>query len=379
MKLYRCKFEDIHVRFANNQIVCYGSGNWLNDALEVSGCYSLLDRIDYFVDRNPSLWNTKKKILKSTFEIKSPSFFFEEVSDETLILVTAGSVAAIEIAISLLSNKRLSDNSAMIVGFICLQISNMSRERSVVYPPKSYKMNENMAIPKKLHYCWFGGSSLPESNKNCIDSWKKYCPEYEIIEWNEENYDYLKHHYMREAYSASKWAYVTDYARLDIIYRYGGIYFDTDVELVKPLDELLYNSSFCGFQDLYLCAFGLVLGGAKHNKMIKDMRDMYDDMHFINEDGELNMIPCPFIQTRYLVANGLIQNGGFQVINSMAVYPTEYFNPYNSLTYLPELTENTYSIHHFDASWHATKEQVNKNNYIQFCRDYMKNSVCISE
>ena len=102
-------------------------------------------------------------------------------------------------------------------------------------------------IPKIIHYCWFGGAELPEKDRKCIESWKKFCPDYQIIEWNENNYDVTKNTYMYQAYQAKKWGFVPDYARLDIIYQHGGIYLDTDVELVKNLDSLLENDAFMGF------------------------------------------------------------------------------------------------------------------------------------
>ena len=105
-------------------------------------------------------------------------------------------------------------------------------------------------IPKKIHYCWVGGNSKPPLVKKCIQSWKKYCPDYEIIEWNESNYDISKNIYMKQAYEAKKWAFVTDYMRLDIIYEHGGIYLDTDVELIKNIDDLLSNEAFAGIESI---------------------------------------------------------------------------------------------------------------------------------
>ena len=110
-----------------------------------------------------------------------------------------------------------------------------------------------MSIPKKIHYCWFGRNPLPESAKKCIESWKKYCPEYEIIEWNEDNFDLTENRYAREAYEQKKWAFVSDYARLKIVYEQGGIYMDVDVELIKPLDELTELDGYMGFEKEIRC------------------------------------------------------------------------------------------------------------------------------
>ena len=126
-------------------------------------------------------------------------------------------------------------------------------------------------IPKIIHYCWFGGNEIPENDKKCIESWKKYCPDYKIIRWDESNYDYKKNSYMREAYEAKKWGFVPDYARLDIIYNYGGIYLDTDVELLKSLDEILDCEGFFGFESENLVNLGLGFGAVKGNEIIRDM------------------------------------------------------------------------------------------------------------
>ena len=120
-------------------------------------------------------------------------------------------------------------------------------------------------IPKVIHYCWFGGNPIPEKDRRYIEGWKEKCPDYEIIEWNERNYDVSKNKYMAQAYEEKKWGFVSDYARLDLVYQYGGIYFDTDVELLKPLDNLLELEMFCGFESTKYVNFGIGFGAEKEN------------------------------------------------------------------------------------------------------------------
>ena len=149
-------------------------------------------------------------------------------------------------------------------------------------------------IPKKIHYCWFGGNPLPELAQKCIASWKKYCPDYEIIEWNETNYDITKNNYMNQAYENKRWGFVPDYARLDIIYTHGGIYLDTDVELIKPIDELLTLKAFAGVeQNSEYVALGLGFGAEKEHPTIKALRDYYDTLSFV-ENGELGLDESDF-------------------------------------------------------------------------------------
>ena len=217
-------------------------------------------------------------------------------------------------------------------------------------------------IKKTIHYCWIGGNPLPKSAKKCIASWKKYCPDYEIIEWNETNYDFTKNQYMREAFEAKKWGFVPDYARLDIIYQHGGIYLDTDVEIIKSFDPILKNKGFAGFETPDYVNFGQGFGAEEGNPVIKKLMDSYDDLRFKKEDGSLNMIASPELNTETLISIGLNRNGKKQTINdSLTIYPMDYFCPKSLNDGIIRKTENTYSIHHFDASWFDNDKQKEKN------------------
>lgn len=206
-------------------------------------------------------------------------------------------------------------------------------------------------IPKIINYCWFGGKDLPEKDRKCIDSWKKFCPDYKIIEWNESNYDLKKNAYMNEAYTMKKWGFVPDYARFDIIYNFGGIYLDTDVEIIKPIDELITNEAFMGFEDGINISVGIGFGAKPGNKIILGLRDMYENIHFINSDGSLNLKPSPAYITDYLVAKGLKQNNSEQFIDNVRIYPRDYFSPKDYISEKINVTKNTYAIHLFNASW----------------------------
>lgn len=207
-------------------------------------------------------------------------------------------------------------------------------------------------IPKKIHYCWIGGNPLPKSAQKCIASWKKYCPDYEIIEWNESNYDFTKNQYMKEALEAKKWGFVPDFARLDIIYQHGGIYLDTDVEIIKSFDTLLENRGFAGFESKEYVNFGQGFGSEAGNPVIKELMDSYDDLRFLNEDGSLNMIASPALNTEALLKCGLEIKNEKQILdNCFTVYPIDFFCPKSFVDGIIRITDNTYSIHHFDASW----------------------------
>ena len=206
-------------------------------------------------------------------------------------------------------------------------------------------------IPKIIHYCWFGKNLYSEDVIKCIESWKKYLPEYEIKKWDESNYDVNKCQFIKEAYEQKKWAFVSDYARLDIIYNYGGIYLDTDVEVIKSFDDLLDNEAFFGFELSTYINSGLGFGAKKKNNIIKENFEYYNNLKFINEDGTLNMINCPSITTNIFKKYGVKLNNKFQVINNVAIYPPEYFCPMSYYTGELNITENTHSIHRYSMSW----------------------------
>ena len=212
-------------------------------------------------------------------------------------------------------------------------------------------------IPKIIHYCWFGGNPLPPLALKCIESWKKYCPDYEIKEWNESNFDINYSKYAEEAYKAKKWAFVSDVARLWIVYNYGGVYLDTDVELIKPIDELLHNSMYLGFESNKFINTGLGFGAEKNFYIIKKMLDVYIDIPFINIDGTVNTTPCPVYNTEIMKQEGLRIDNTEQVIDNMTIYPTEYFCPKDGKTGDISITENTYAIHHFDGSWLSDEQK----------------------
>lgn len=206
-------------------------------------------------------------------------------------------------------------------------------------------------IPKIIHFFWFGDKELPDRDKKNIETWKKYCPDYEIKLWNEKNYKIPDIQYVQDAYKRQKWGHVSDYARLDVLYQYGGIYFDTDVEVVKNLNPLLNLKGFIGFENGINVNTGQGVGAEPGNSVIKGMMDAYHERKFLKEDNTCDLTPCPEINTEYLKTLGLKQNDKRQRIKDMEIFPTEYFCPKHILTGVISVTENTYSIHHFNGSW----------------------------
>ena len=212
-------------------------------------------------------------------------------------------------------------------------------------------------IPKTIHYCWFGKNPLPKLAKKCISSWKKYCPDYSIIEWNEDNFDINScPQYVKEAYQEKKWAFVTDYVRLKVVYDNGGIYLDTDVELLKNLNPLLEHDAYFGIEfnnNLAYIATGLGFGATKGTDILHELMEDYVDIPFILQNGCYDITPCPHRNTNIFIKHGFKQTNTEQVIDGkIKIYPTEYFCPLDWRGTKKEITNNTVSIHWFSASWY---------------------------
>lgn len=215
-------------------------------------------------------------------------------------------------------------------------------------------------IPKTIHYCWFGHSEKPPLVKKCIESWKKKCPDYRIIEWNEDNFDPTQNAYAAEAFKAKKWAFVADYARLWIIYQYGGIYLDTDVEVIRPLDDLLNEPSFLGVEDTNTIATGLGFGAEAGNPVIECMLREYAGVHFLLPDGNFDLLPCPVRNTasiRHLFPEKM-DYSSITRLQGATIFPREFFCPLSADGTTMIKTENTYSIHWFTASWLSPEEKI---------------------
>lgn len=207
-------------------------------------------------------------------------------------------------------------------------------------------------IPKKIHYCWFGGNPLPPLAEKCIASWKKYCPDYEIIEWNESNFDVNCCSYVKEAYEAKKWAFVSDVARLYALVNYGGIYMDTDVEVLRPLDDLLEYEAVSGFEAKDRIQTGLMACREGQTLFVELLRD-YDDAHFIKEDGSFDTTTNVTRITDACLKYGLKLDNTLQTINGFTLFPQDFFCPIDLDTGKLNITANTYSIHHFAGSWES--------------------------
>ena len=214
-------------------------------------------------------------------------------------------------------------------------------------------------IPKIIHYCWFGGKEKPSNVQKCIDSWYKYLSDYRFMEWNESNFDINCNEYVRQAYENRKFAYVSDYARINALYQYGGIYMDTDVRVYKSFDNLLANKCILGFEEESYIATSFMACTPKHD-LIKEFIGRYENINFYNDDNSLDLTTNVQRLTDILEDRGLIRNNKYQQIDDINIYPQEYFSPYDYGNCIRKNTDNTYCEHLFLVSWLPWTTKVKK-------------------
>ncbi len=327
---------------AERSIVCRGGGRALSNMLLQFP--ALLQKLKLIVDNGG-----KRELLLSGKPIPVCSVSEYEYDANSIHIITLGFYLK-EMIEELDSLQRFDNCTFYIAGLA----DNDSALRGEILEKRECN------IPKLIHYFWVGGNPLPDRLKRYIESWHKFCPDYEIKLWNEDNYDFTANKYTAQAYGQKKWGFCADYPRLDVIYRYGGIYLDTDVELVRNLDPLLKYNLFAGFEGASRVAFGLGFGATAGNAVIKKNMEYYESLSFVNEDGSLNLTPSPAYQSAVLEDLGYNLNNTTQIRNNSIILNSSYFAPvYES---------PVFSIHHYEGSWldEETKERNTK------IRDYKK-------
>lgn len=348
VNLINCTIGEFRNNIRDKKIIIFGAGQFGEYSISA---LNLSEKIVAIVDNNKNKTELTDYFSNKSYSIVNidmlPQMVQSYTADKLAILITP-SAAMADIVEQLDSVGALNDVDCYLLGLL-RQMVDVSGDFSF------YVGKEE--IPKVIHYFWLGGKELPAELKRYISTWEKICPDYAIKKWDESNYDFTKNRYMREAYENNMWSFVTDYARLDVIYEYGGIYLDTDVELIKTLDQLIKCSAFFGFSDSMATSTGVGFGAIPHHPIIKDMMDEYDLISFCNEDGTINNRMCTFYQNPVLSNWGFDPfSGKYQEIKGVVIYPCEVFSPYgDSFTSdrneIEEYSEMTIGIHRNYASW----------------------------
>lgn len=362
MKLKNFSYNELaeKIKRERKNIIVYGAGMIGQIVVpDLLKRFHLEEYLLFYVDADP--YRQRKKVVAGDCEYETKSLEELQIycrrNKNGMILITNSHFEPV--VKSLDAFTELDGVEACIVPV--MQIAESKRHVN----PAPARMSEKPLIPKVIHYCWFSGNGMPEKFKRCIESWKKYCPDYEIRRWDESNYDINKNPYMKEACKHHKWGFIPDYARLDILYQYGGIYMDTDVELVRSLDELLYQSAFCGVEKWGNINMGGCSGAVAGHPMIEKMRKAREKVSFIREDGGLNLETCGVYETVPFIAEGMRVDNRVQIINGMTVYSSDYFSPYDYVSGELAMTENTFSIHHFNGGWLDEKEKEQRKKTVE--------------
>lgn len=355
MKCEKSQFQNF-IGFTNKKrVVAFGATIFMQVISENYPELKLAEKVDYVVDNDLNKDGTTYNICGCPKEIHTFNYLFNDNLSEVVILI-ASDAYALEMYDQV---KRIPE--LIEVPCFCLPLMIMNR---VDDDSRKIEVLGSQRIPKIIHCFWFSGDEKDELSKKCIESWKKYCPDYEIKEWNTHNYDVTKNKYMHDAYKARKWAYVTDYARLDMVHEYGGFYFDFDLELLKSIEPLLGASFITGFgpiRDVELAAFG----AEKGSNLVKSILDEYENRTF-DVDKKLTLKDVqPIFMDKFMRNHGFVIDGKYQNIDGNVLLPRDSFSPRNWFTGELEIKDTSFGVHHCAGGWNSRDEVKNKYDSIK--------------
>ena len=331
-----CAIDKFISSVGNKKLICFGAGPSGKKFVELFLEEGIENTISCFIDNDKAKWGSTVTIGSREIPVRSPEMlkggqlnpnesvifitnrFWDQIHAQ---LETVPALTEVDCYVYLLMKAKATDSAFII--------------------PEGPSL-----IPKKIHYCWFGKNPMSENEIRCIESWKKYCPDYEIIRWDESNYDVCKTKNLQYLYERRHYNTVCDYARMDILNEYGGIYYDTDVEVVKNIDELLRLPAFMGFDVGNFVNTGHGFGIMKRNGICKEILDFYNTMPYIGDEERFDSASYLYIVGQILDSHGLITNGIMQKIEDIIIFPNDYFDPVMQMP-----TKNTYSIHRYSSLW----------------------------
>lgn len=329
----------------HRSLYIFGAGPTIRNFDKRYPMYALEARITAFVDNDPAKQGQAYQYFARKIEVYSPEQFRKRIEKNAVIIIATRFYD--EVVQQLDTYGELDGVECFILNFV----EHHYEENVDIEDEICSSKSELPQIPKVIHYCWLGGKPFSELEEKCIASWKKFCPGYEIVRWDENNYDWSKNPFMKKAVEEKVWGYAPDFARIDIVRQNGGFYFDTDVELVRPIEELRYHSAFAGMEwGTDLVNFGQGFGARAHFGLFEELLTAYEDNRKLY-DAEGVRIPSPYIQTASLKEHGFDAAGGKRNVEGMFIYPPQYFCARNIFTMGVDVLPQTYSIHHFEGTW----------------------------
>lgn len=364
MILKNCDMCMFSKEVGKKDIVCYGIGDEFHNLINNFSGYPWCANIRFLVDGNIKKRGCKEQVQDRELTVMSLEDFLALANENMVLVVTCGFFKEI---VKLLNEIPQLDKMSCYIYYFMMSLSE--------HKPVQIRQTNELLIPPTIHYCWFGGKKLPDFYKRCIESWHKHCPNYEIVRWDESNCDISETLFTKQAYQVRKYGFVPDYFRLKIIYEHGGIYLDTDVELLKNLDDLRYNHGFCGMEVPGRVNLGLGFGAEKGHAMIQYLLKRYQKMLFLDEMGQMIETASPIWQTMDLKNIGMPYGNKVHLMDRMTIYPVEVLSPKNIVTGELDITENSYSVHHFDGSWvtgDGLKRKQQREMDVNWVRNLMK-------
>ena len=340
IRLKNLNLQQLKAHIKNKNVYCFGCGIQGKRMAMLLENWGMENNLKGYIDNDVNKKGTQIDIEDNIYNIYSIEMVKHKLTSDSMILITC------------LDYKEVYADLEMMNDIVCefIAIDEVSESQLMVSDYKKIvKESETPLIPKKIHYAWLGNNMPYKIQKN-IEHWKELCPDYEFYEWNEKNYDISTNLYMKQAYENKMWGFVPDYMRLDIIYKYGGIYLDTDIEMVKKPDDLLYQKCFGCVDASLVMNLGSGFGAIANMDIIKELRDYYDNVKFIKKDGTIDNTSCNTHSYLVLKRYGVKINDELQNVHGMNIYPM-IFQGACQYTRRKKITDKTYWIHYGNMSW----------------------------
>lgn len=367
MRLRAGTFSEMveNIKAHSSKIVMFGAGViGTTTTPMLLESFGLLDYVICYIDNDWCRWGENIQVGRKKVKICSPDVLYTLGEDVTILI----NISRYADVFDQMERMECTQNMlCYIIPMMCIRNFHNDGGKGII-------VTSNVpVIPKKIHYMWLGERDIPQGLQRCIDSWCQYCPDYEIIRWDESNYDVEKCLYARQAYQNKKYGFVPDYARIDILYHHGGIYMDTDVEVIRSLDDLLYQEAFTSVEKWQVINFGGCSGAVCGHPSLEAYLQAWEKRKLIRADGTLDPLSSGYVDTRVALDNGFMMNGQNQTVMGMNIYTYDYFHPYDYMSGKMELTDDTYTIHHFNGGWLDKDAQLaDKQTRIQFKSLYQR-------
>lgn len=355
MRIAGNTFSEFEAKSRKKKVIAFGAADFLRMISQNFQELKLDEKIYYVLDSDRSKEGAVIRVKDTEKKIYAPEQLQKENPNEILILITS-SVYAYEIYTQLNQNIKLKDTD-------CFILSLMIGWHEEIREIPCYKKEDTNKIPKRIHCFWFSKEKKTALAEKCMESWRRICHDYEITEWNTDSYDVTTNTYMYQAYQEKNWAYVSDYARLDVVYRYGGIYLDLDVILLKRPDLLLRHDFFIGF-DYYRGIEAAAFGARQGCPVLKEMLEIYKNKKFDPDTGTNLLNLQPIYLDRFFEAKGFQINGRYQEKDGIAIYPKEIFSARNIFTMEDDIQTETIGVHCCVSGWLSEKRTKMKQKKI---------------